>query len=334
MRLSLLIAATLLPSWLSGQNRAATIASGGDHSCAISNATLFCWGANTSGELGDGSTAPRRRPVRVAGIRAPAGVWAADNGTCALDGDGAAFCWGNGSGGRLGNREHSSSGSGLPVPVDDVPRFTTLATGSSHTCGLAADERLTCWGEAGAFIWLTSPTLLSATLRARAIAVGSSVGCAVATDSAAWCWGSDIFGQLASDSMPAVPKRRGGDDSDGPVPIRGTMHYLHLAVGRGHICGLVTDGSIACWGANTFGESGQAAPAITDVSAVMAARHKVPGRVATDSALTFVSVVAGAAHTCGVTAASEVYCWGSNKSGQLGNGEARDSREPVKVRFP
>ncbi|GGN59310.1 hypothetical protein GCM10010112_14140 [Actinoplanes lobatus] len=126
------------------------VAAGRYHTCALgSDAKTYCWGQGTSGELGDGGTVNRSRPVPV---KSPAGVrfvrLAAGSGhTCGLGSDARTYCWGQGGSGELGYGGRANRAVPVAVKTPTGVVFTQLTAGESHTCGLVGGVRVYCWGE-------------------------------------------------------------------------------------------------------------------------------------------------------------------------------------------
>lgn len=127
------------------------------------------------------------------------------------------------------------------------------------------------------------------------------------------CWGSNSDGQLG---QPAAPFLGHGYPIRASVPVA----LVSLVAGGAHTCGLTAAGAAYCWGSNANGQLGNGTIGGTSVPA---------GPVS--GGLTFISLSAGGAHTCGVTSNGAIYCWGSNSSGQLGDGTLIDHGAPVRV---
>src|SRR5690349_760299 len=156
-----------------------SIAAGSTHTCLLSRTgTVTCWGANGSGQLGNGSNAASVSAVPVSGGIEFATIVAGAGSTCGLDRAGVAYCWGYNFNGQLGNG--STSNSTVPVPVSGNLRFTSLTAGSSHLCGVARDGAAYCWGAnrfgdlgTGDTLQRLVPTLVSGALTFDALAAGS-----------------------------------------------------------------------------------------------------------------------------------------------------------------
>jgi alpha-tubulin suppressor-like RCC1 family protein len=134
----------------SGGRRFSTVAAGEAHTCALTAAgKAFCWGRNASGQLGDGSTRARNRPVEVKGIDdltliSPGGGYLGGF-TCALKKNGTVWCWGNNLYGQLGGRAISNR-QPRPRRVAGLKNIVSVQAGGLHTCAVAENGETRCWG--------------------------------------------------------------------------------------------------------------------------------------------------------------------------------------------
>lgn len=137
--------------------------------------------------------------------------------------------------------------------------------------------------------------------------------CALNASDVSFCWGDNDFGQLGDGTIV--------DHRTTPVSVGGSVTFSRLAAGIAHTCGLTASGQAFCWGSNRRGQLGDG---------TMGDPKVLPVAVSGDR--TFVQLVAGAHHTCGLTPTGEVYCWGDNRSGELGDGTEVELRlTPVLV---
>lgn len=292
------------------QSGVQAVAANGDHSCALlSNGSVSCWGDNSYGQLGDGSTNEQRTPVAVQGL--PASVTALALGgshSCALLQSGGVACWGRNLSGQVGNgttvdQKTTVVVGGLGAPV------TALAAGANHTCALLQSGAVQCWGDNAngqlgnqTTVNQPQPVIVSGLAGpAKAIATGSDHTCAVLVDGRVQCWGDNARGQLGDGSRT---------DRSSPVLVSDLRDIVTtVAAGRFHTCALAIDGDLWCWGSNNRGQLG--------VDALESSRTPlrvigVPGDATT--------LTAGLDHTCGLFKGKAAYCWGSNRSRQLGQG--------------
>jgi len=295
----------------------APLAGGGSHSCRLDAiGVAYCWGANSNGQLGDGSTTSRATPAAVRARWVGFIAMAAGNGhTCLMNSSGTASCWGSNDAGQVG--DGTTTERTAPVAVRGGLSFIALVAGYSHTCGLTGTGTAYCWGRNfygqlgdGTTIWRTAPVAVSGGLNFVALAASATHTCGLTGSGTAYCWGGNFVGQLG-DGMTTSRTT--------PGAVRGGLSFIALAAGYSHTCGLTGTGTAYCWGWNMDGQLGGGT-----------GTNQVPP-VAVSGGLSFVALAAGGYHTCGLTSGGMAYCWGRNASGQLGDGTASNRATPVTV---
>lgn len=300
----------------SGVTTLATSA-GSQHSCAIVGGGAKCWGYNSNGQLGNGTTTDSFTPVAVTGLTS--GVSAIANGsyhTCAVAG-GSAVCWGSNANGQLGDGTIVDSSTKVTAIAAGV---TAIAAGYSHTCAIVSGG-VKCWGSNGsgqlgnssiaeshtpvAVTGLVAGTVL-------AISVGVAHSCAVVSGGTVQCWGYNSDGQLGNNTNVST-------NANPPVTVSNIASGASkVAAGGYHTCAIV-GGAMQCWGYNVYGTLGNGQ---TQDSFVPVA---VTGLTAGVTA-----IATGTYHTCAVVSGT-AYCWGSNFGGELGDGTTSDSITPAAV---
>lgn len=285
------------------------IAAGVSHACALTaDGQAFCWGANESGQLGDGSRVDRARPVAVSTNDRFSMLAAGVSFTCGLSAGGRALCWGESIGGQGDDYL-------TPNPVPGDHRFVQLVAGWHHACGLTAAGNAYCWGRNdhgqlgnGTRVDRGEPAEVPGTFQS--LVAGSAHTCGI-RGSAVLCWGDNSSGQLGDGSTQSRAF---------PAPVEGLpAPPTHLAAGAVSTCALLTTGRVFCWGQNVHGELGDGTRE----------NRSTPVPVAGD--LAFRSIYAGGALTCGFTNDGTQYCWGLNQSGQLGDGTRESRAVPTRV---
>jgi large repetitive protein len=300
-----------------------SVAAGSLSTCALtSTGTVWCWGDNSTGQLGNGSFTQSNIPVEVldpsanASLNDIAQIAAGQNHACAVTNAGAALCWGDNSKGELGNG--SVNGSDIPVPVSGLSsNVSTISAGSEFTCAVTTSEAAMCWGEGGAgqlgngqAASSSNPgVVLDTTGKAPlggvvAVSAGSEDACALTSGGAALCWGANTFGQLgegATSAQSNIPV--GTVDPTSESPLSG---IVAISGGQKDFCAVTAAGAALCWGLN---ENGQLGTGNTSNSATPAPVSGLPGGVA--------AVAAGYDHSCAVTNSGTSLCWGSNENATI-----------------
>lgn len=299
---------------------ATQIVSRGVVTCAITTlGGVKCWGYGEAGALGNNSSASSSVPVDVVGLTSGvAAITAGYSHTCALTTAGGAKCWGLNNSGQLG---HGLTTFNSLVPVDVVGLSSGVATivgGQNHTCAVTTAGAAKCWGS-NTFGELGNGLKTASNLPVDVIGLNAGVAsmapglyrtCAVTTAGGAKCWGRNNNGQLGDGSMA---------DSLAPVDVVGLASGVSSIVsGSGHSCALTSSGGLKCWGANGNGQLGINSTA----------QSLVPADVV-GLASGVKSMSSSTTHTCAVTTAGAVKCWGANGYGQLGNNSTTQSNVQV-----
>ena len=290
------------------------------HTCGVTTAdAAYCWGDNSNGQLGDGSTTNGSSPVPVAGGLRFAAVSAGYLHSCGVTPTGATYCWGSNGDGQLGDRTRIDRSS--PVPMRSGVSFAVVSAGVLHTCGVTAAGATYCWGfnrhgQLGNAVpgqescERFSCSTVAGGVRFVAVSASAFHTCGVTATGAAYCWGLNSHGQVGDGSTT---------NQSSPALVAGRVRFAAVSAGGMHTCGVTAGGAAYCWGDNSNGQLGDGSTA----------DHPSPVRVA--GGLPFVTVSAGGRHTCGVTPKGTAYCWGSNGDGQLGDGTRIDRLSPVLV---
>ena len=247
--------------------------------------------------------------------------------TCALATGGATYCWGSNDLLQVGKPGVSNLPAGVfyPTPMRVASGFTfaSIIAGGSQSCGLTAANAAYCWGYnwAGAlgsnsFDESSQPLAVSGGFTFVEVVAGGSHTCGITSGGSAYCWGWNNTGQLGISGLAA---------SSIPRAVSGGITFATLTAGGSHTCGLTADGTAYCWGWNADAQLGT--PPRTDGNV-----PSIDTPQPVSGGLTFASITAGGAHTCGLTGSGSVYCWGSNGNGQLGSGVlSAPSAVPVQV---
>ncbi|TXD37900.1 hypothetical protein FRC96_08020 [Lujinxingia vulgaris] len=294
------------PTWVE-------VSAGANHSCGIlDDGSLWCWGNNSSGELGVGDSNQRNVPTRV-GDALWQRVAAGGQHTCGVQVDGSLWCWGSNGAGQVAPQISGSGSFMAPERVGNEANWTQVAAGDAHSCAIDSAFGLDCWGRDETDQLGPGPTSegrVQVTLDGGidafvAVDAGAAHTCAVTQENAnGWCWGNAANGRL--DGIPAS----GSGVSEVGNPVSTSIYEtLLITAGGSHSCATVEvsgDMKPYCWGNSTSGQLGH-----TD-STFVAAVSNLPDAQ---------HISAGTNHTCAV-ADGVAYCWGDDNRGKLGHNEA------------
>ena len=297
--------------------KAIEISSGSYHTCALlDDGSIRCWGSNSFGQLGDGTTIERTIPNAVIlgnGVSAM-GVSSGESHTCAVLIDNSVKCWGLNTNGQLGDGTNTDRHSPTYSSLGQTGVLKVTA-GSYHTCAITVERNVLCWGENwngqlgdSSNIDRKIPVEVSIPSNSSAVSIDSGAfhSCLGMNDGSVFCWGYNAHGQLGN----------GGTlDSNVPLPLAlsSDLLLMEIEVGLFHSCGLFDSGEVACWGDNSHGQLGDG----TEVG------HSTPEVIILSTNATSVSV--GHRHTCVILDDASLKCWGANEFGQIGDGSTTDS---------
>ena len=188
---------TYAPTQVPGLSNVVEVSGGDYNTCAlIADGTVWCWGENQFGTVGDGTTTDRLTPVPVTGLTGAIEVEVAFDGACALLADRTVTCWGN-----IGHQRPLPQTT--PTAVPGLAGVRELEGGGSHMCAVLLDDTARCWGDNqhgqlgnGTVVGSSTPTPVVGLSRIRSLSLGAMHSCASRTDGAVYCWGDNAYGQL------------------------------------------------------------------------------------------------------------------------------------------
>jgi len=295
---------------LSNTTNWVAVATGDDHTLALkSDGSLWSWGANQDGQLGDGSTVYKTHPVRIGGGNDWTSVAAGGTSSFALKANGELWAWGGNATGQLGDNSIVNRNS--PVRIGTGTNWKAVAAGEFHTLALKADGTLWAWGNNikgqlgnGTTTASSNPVRIGTTSDWTAAAAGGSSSFAMKVDGSLWAWGLNDYGQLG------IGVTDGAAHST-PVKVTPERDWAAISAGNLHVLAIKRNGTLWAWGDNTSGQLGDGTRT----------NRNTPTRIASPAAIAdIVAVAAGAFHSVSLKANGELYAWGDNGSGQLGNG--------------
>lgn len=347
------------------------------HTCVLKDdGAIFCWGDNSFGQLGVKLTGVSPVAQQVAlppGQRATA-LSVAELHTCALTAQGAVYCWGNNEEGQLGisTTPNVPAWSPTPLQVTSTLVAKAIGAGGEHSCLVAVDSTVWCWGQNGdlqvadrADDPQLTPVQVPGITKGDAVSAGDQHSCALSEDSSIVCWGSNALGQLGQgDGSP--------DHLSMPAQVKMLFSAVSVTLGDQHSCSLLNDSSVYCWGSNVAGSIGNgsmmnASLPVRVLDGVVSLKTSGDGKhvcavksngtivcwgnndlgqlaldpatsvtkgVPTEVPLSSVKLVGvGAHHSCAATFDGTVWCWGGNHSGQLGIAPSEVVTTPQRAAF-
>jgi len=300
--------------------------------CALTQqGDAFCWGSNSYGQLGNGTTTRSTTPIAIPGLRfSSLSVNAAR--TCGITLAGELYCWGLinppfGSEYPASRCFKEDKCRVSPVSIAREVKFKSISLGAEHACAVADDDEAYCWGD-NSYGELgdsttsarSDPAPVSGGLRFRSVTAGTAISCGVSLNGDGYCWGADENQQLgtsASVQKDCNPFPLGSGPylcARTPVKIAIAEPLSEIRVLRSGTCALSTAGHIFCWGL------------IGQTSAITA----TPARIDNSS---YKSLV-GAGDLCALDSQGFAYCWGYGFNGRFGNGFIGYSGVPTPVEGP
>ncbi|MEU6934648.1 chromosome condensation regulator RCC1 [Streptomyces sp. NPDC046374] len=280
----------------------------------LKDGTVESWGANATGQLGDGTTANRAVPAAVAGLSGVSRIGAGLGFAAAVRG-GRVWAWGANISGQLGNGATSNTPTTLPVPVQSLNKVTDIALGCNFALALRQDGTVWAWGEnrfgqlgIGSTDNQSTPKRVPGLTDVVALSAGCYHAVALTADGTVKAWGRNADGQLGNDST---------QDSPSPVDVKHLEDVTALYAGWYQSFAVLSDGGVRAWGENGAGQlgDGSVADRTTPVP--------VPGLTGVEA------LSVGWKHTLAVLDDQSVVAWGDNTVGQLGDGTTTSSLSPV-----
>ena len=318
------LASSASPVKVTGLSGVSEVTAGDISSYALTRSgNVYSWGDNTFGQLGNGTTTGSTTPVQLTGLSNIMQIAAGNDHVLALNSDGTVEAWGLNNAGQLGNT--TSSYSTTPVAVPGLSNVVQVAAGglpgwAGHSVALKSNGTVWTWGYGkhgqlgqGSATSNPTPTQVSGLSGIVQIAANGDNTYALKSNGTVYAWGDDGYDQIGNTSS--------ANNQVTPLQVQNLSGVSSIAADGTAALAIKTNGTVWAWGDNNTGELGDnAACGKYCVTPVQAIGLSTTG-----------SIAGGYVHSLAETINGNVYGWGSNSYGQLGNGTTNVATEPTQV---
>jgi alpha-tubulin suppressor-like RCC1 family protein len=294
------------------------VSAGGSHTVSLKvDGTLYAWGRNQAGQLGDGTYTDRLVPTWIGTVKTWATIATGELHTVAIRSDGTLWGWGFNQNGQLGDGTFANKPA--PVKIGAATTWVALSAGKAHTVAIKKDGTLWAWGGNysgqlgdGTLIDSPVPIQIGTFTNWTAASAGAAHTVGRRADGTIWSWGDNSKGQLgrSSNTAPNSPFL--------PVQI-GSEHWVSVAAGGAHTLAIRSDGALFSWGSDGSRQLGHDKPG--DMA--------VPTQVGVDTH--WALLAAGGSHSLALKSDGTLWAWGSNSEAQLGDGTTVDASPPMQI---
>ena len=289
---------------------------GAYHSLGIKNdGSLWAWGNNYYGQLGDGTTTDRLIPTQIGIATNWVNIETHGYHSLGIKNDGTIWAWGFNSSGQLGNG--TTTNLLTPTQIGTATNWVSISGGYNNNFCIKSNGTLWAWGDNstgqlgdGTTVNKSTPTQIGTATNWVSISAGSFHTSGITADGKAWAWGSNSVGQLGNGTTT---------NRTTPTQIGIATNWVSISTGAFHSSGITADGKAWAWGSNANGILGDGTTT----------NRTTPTQIG--AATNWVSIKAGSVHNVGITADGKAWAWGNNPTGQLGDGTTTNRTTPTQI---
>jgi alpha-tubulin suppressor-like RCC1 family protein len=294
-----------------------TISAGAMYTIAIkTDGSLWAWGYNYPGQLGNGTEEPESAPIRIGNDADWKFIESGYDFNIAIKENGTLWAWGNNTTGQLG--DGTTTIRTTPIQIGSATNWKYIAAGWDHVLAIKTDGTLWTWGDnvsgqlgLGSTTNVLLPTQLGTATDWKTADCGNDFSIAIKNNGTAWGCGANYFGNLGNATTNVV--------TTSYTQIGTDTNWTAISCGLYFSLGLKTNNTIYTWGSNADGQLGDG----TTTS------NFLPRQVGTGS--NWQTIEAGGYHSSAINSNGELYAWGSNFYGELGYGTNVDIHSPVRI---
>ncbi|PHR49180.1 MAG: hypothetical protein COA32_03780 [Fluviicola sp.] len=294
------------------------IAAGQSHSLGIkSDSTLWAWGWNNSGQLGDGTTTDRYSPIQIGTATNWSQIAAGGAHSLGIKNDGTLWAWGGNNSGQLG--DGTTTDKHTPIQIGTNTNWNQISVNNHHCLAIKNDGTLWAWGYNydgqlgdGTTTDKHTPVQIGTDTNWNQIDAGNSYSLGIKNDGTLWAWGYNGYGQLGDGTATT---------RHNPIQIGTSTNWSQIVAGHDHSLAIKNDSSLWTWGGNYYGQLGD--------GSVTSNIQFSPAQI--ETANNWIQISAGTYHSLAIKSDSTLWAWGGNFNGQLGDGTTADKHTPVQI---
>lgn len=286
-----------------------------DHVIELKSGSLWSYGNNQYGQLGDGTNNNVSSAIQIGTASDWILIASGNYHNLAIKSNGTLWAWGRNTNGQLGNG--TSTDSNVPVQVGTNANWISITAGATHSLGIQADGTLWAWGGntngglgTGTTMQALSPVQVGSASNWVQVQAGYDHTLARRSDGTLWAWGLNSSGQLGDGTTNNILA---------PVQIHPAHNWTGISAGANHSLGLRNDGTLWAWGSNQDGQLGIGSTVNSNIP------------VQIGNSTEWSALCAGQNHSAALQVDGTLWFWGRNTNGQLGNGSTQFDSIPVQL---